>query len=163
MKLVVRNETGTGRACVCITVPGFSAAVEGAIVQELSKTEKVLVIEVQGNLHGQWREALDQLREILAERRVRNASYVGIAAGSSLALQQAIENSKEVRRLSVIDGTTRPQPTWYEKCVDSLESKLPLGLPFRRKSELFDAKPYLQRVRCPVLVMSTPFGSMYTR
>jgi hypothetical protein len=32
---------------------------------------------------------------------------------------------------------------------------LPLGLPFRKDSKGFDARSYLQRIRCPTLVITT--------
>jgi hypothetical protein len=40
---------------------------------------------------------------------------------------------------------------------------LPLGLPLRRVVRGFDSRPFLQRIRCPVLVVSTADDSLEER
>ena len=49
------------------------------------------------------------------------------------------------------------------KVIDWIESHLPLGLPLRPTNEAFDSRPFLHRLRCPVLIVSTLQAGMVLR
>ena len=61
----------------------------------------------------------------------------------------------------LVDATTRPHPSTWTRLITRIESLLPIGLPLRSSDVVFNGKPFLQRIRCPVLVLSTAQATPY--
>ena len=97
----------------------------------------------------------------LAKLRIRRATICGIGPGASLAQAVALDSPKLVRRLVLLDASTRLAPGLVSRMVDRLESLLPLGLPLRRLSGDFDSRPMLHRVSCPSLVLVSRSAGEY--
>ena len=47
--------------------------------------------------------------------------------------------------------------------IGKIEQYLPLGLPFRTLNSGFDCKPFLQRIRCPVMLLSSREAGLYLK
>ncbi|MBL7662301.1 alpha/beta hydrolase [bacterium] len=86
----------------------------------------------------------------------RKMTAIGIGAGGTLVQDLAIRYPKLVRRVILINATTRICPSLGTRMIDWIESHLPLGLPLRKLSKAFDSRPELHRVRCPALIVTLP-------
>jgi len=99
----------------------------------------------------------------LSKLNVRQASVVGMGAGATLAQNLALIHPKMVRSLAIVDSSSRPHPTRFERIVDWFEERLPFGLPLRLGSTGFNVKAYVHRLRCPLLVIATSRASAFIR
>jgi hypothetical protein len=90
----------------------------------------------------------------------RNILFFGYDVTASLLLFFALSFPKLTRSLILTNAVTRPEETQMSRIIDSLEKFLPLGLPLR-SSHNYDVKPYLQRVRCPTLVLCSEAKETY--
>ncbi|MCB9030296.1 MAG: hypothetical protein H6619_04530, partial [Deltaproteobacteria bacterium] len=84
-------------------------------------------------------------------------------AAGSIVQAFVLKNRKMVRRIVLLNSTTRPHPSLRERFLAWAEKNLPLGLPFRLGSLAFDSRCFLQRIRCPALVLVTGDASQYVR
>lgn len=112
------------------------------------------------------REVVDFAKQLYAaarDEKLKRASVLGIGSGGSIAISLCDLFPKFVRRLILLDTSTRLEPTAVAEAIDRLEAFFPLGLPLRRLGEDFDARPILHRLHCPTLVLSSPKCSAYER
>jgi len=97
----------------------------------------------------------------LARLKIKRATVCGFGSGGTVAQALALMEPKFVRRLILLDPTTRVAPGWISRAVDRVERMLPLGLPLRPLSQNFDSRPFLHRLRCPVLILTQRGASDY--
>ena len=164
----ILHDEGKGRAFICLV---DSSESYGELVRELvgplsekgrvSKKGRVILLECQKVDDSSWRQLSEDLRELLAQLKVRSASFLGAGAACTLLQNAYLENPKLVRTLCFLDSSTRPHPSVWMRLIDWTERRLPLGLPFRFRTEGFDVKPFLQRIRCPVLVVESWKANSY--
>ena len=103
------------------------------------------------------------LERELNGRELKRVTVVGIGNGANIAQAVAIAFPRIIRRVVLVDATTRLAPSRLVRLVDRIERVLPLGLPLRSSSTSFDSRPYLHRVRCPTLVVTTKGADGFTR
>ena len=123
--------------------------------------DSTLVFSVSAEDLNSWRDARGRCLELLDGAGVRQSMYVGLESAGIVPLSIALFDLKSVRSLVLIDPETRPSPSFRDRVIGGIEEYLPLGLPFRGSTPGFDCKPFLQRVRCPVLLVGTPQASDY--
>jgi hypothetical protein len=155
------KEGGKGRAFVIFSESSTSAELTSHLFDALVQRSRTLLVECDDITDDNWQELTVRLSELLGENGLRQASFVGFGPSCALIQNLAINQLKLVRTIVLVDGTTRPHPTLMSRVIDRIERSLPLGLPFRSKSNGFDGRSFLQRIRCPALVVSsrsaTPF------
>lgn len=100
-------------------------------------------------------ERANAVYSLLQVEKIRSVVIVAGASTAALALCLALNYPKFVRQLILVNPLLRPHPTRLERIATAIEKRLPLGLPLRVQHEGFDAEPFLQRVRLPVLVIVT--------
>ena len=105
----------------------------------------------------------EALRATLPSRGVRQGSFVGFGAAGALVQNLCLLEPRTVRAAVLFRASSRAHPRLIDRLVDRLEGALPLGLPLRRVVRGFDSRPFLQRIRCPVLVVSTADDSLEER
>ncbi len=123
---------------------------------------RILVIQTPIVSDDNWLLISEQILKTLEEMGIRQVSFVGLGATTSLCQHIALINNKLTRSLVLINPMTRPNPTRFQKIVDRVENFLPLGLPLRQKTKNFDSKPFLQRLRSPLLILTTNDVDHYT-
>lgn len=101
--------------------------------------------------------------EYLEAWSVKRATFVGLGRGGNIAQAVAIAFPKLVRRVILVNGTTRLAPDLWTRSIDALERFLPLGLPLRSPSKAFDSRPYLHRLRSPSLIVTTSTASLFEK
>lgn len=105
--------------------------------------------------------------ETLAARLERDAvkrvTAFGIGSGGHVAQALAVFDPKLVRRIVLVDSTTKRRPDGIMAFVESLERKLPLGFPLRVMSDDFDSRPFLHRIHCPTLIAVSPNADAHVK
>ncbi|NBO19860.1 MAG: hypothetical protein EBV03_11700, partial [Proteobacteria bacterium] len=161
--LSILTDSGSGRPCVVLHERGDSLPLAAALVQTLTAKGRVLQIETPVINDHNWEGLTTELLALLSEKTVRHAAFISFGACGALVQALALQALKMVRTIVLVDASTRAHPSRISRLVDRVEQWLPLGLPLRLAQSGFDAKPFLQRIRCPVLVVSSPAGSAYER
>ncbi len=126
-----------------------------AVSRQLEQKARSVVVASAPVLADSWESLSESLSQLIEELGIRQASFVGLGAGATLAQNMALARPKLVRTLAVVDATSRPHPTRWERAVDTLEEKLPFGLPLRLGNNGFNIKSYVHRLRAPMLVVGT--------
>lgn len=97
----------------------------------------------------------------LEQKGLKRITLIGIEDGASVVQALTILEPRLIRRAVLINPNSRVNPTLLSKCIDWIENFLPIGLPFRALTKEFDSRPFVHRIRCPVLMIVTPSESFY--
>ena len=151
------KEYGAGQPLVVLQGEALSA-MSRAFLAEITNSglagHKVVVVTVANFGEDSDKAAVDVI-QYLDGIGIRAATLLGVGEVGTAAIALTLAERRRIRRLILIDTPVRPQSTWREGVIRWLEDRLPLGLPFRKDSKGFDARSYLQRIRCPTLVITT--------
>jgi pimeloyl-ACP methyl ester carboxylesterase len=98
---------------------------------------------------------VENLKEIIEKNRIKRIAPLGFGIGGAIAFALATILPRSTRRIVAVDPILRLNPTQWDESISWIESHLPLGLPLRSDQGVFDARPILHRVRCPVLILQT--------
>ncbi len=105
-------------------------------------------------------EATSQtLRAQIAVEGIKRITLMALPECYTLAIALALAEPKLVRRLVLVNPEVT-KSSLLSRVLLRLERLLPLGLPFRKISDGYDASPYLHRLSLPTLVVC---GSDATR
>ncbi|MCO6430398.1 MAG: alpha/beta hydrolase [Deltaproteobacteria bacterium] len=166
--ITVLKKGGKGRSFVILHEQNRYFEFSNALFETLTSPDsvsqsKALLLSTEPITNSNWLVLSNSFRELINSEGLRQASFISFGAASSITLHLALQELKLVRSLILVDSATRPHPTLFSRIIDKLESFLPLGLPLRSLSKGFDAKSFLQRVRCPVLVVNSAACGAYLR
>lgn len=161
--ITVLSDSGTGRTFVTIVDDESYLPFAQAVVEKLSLKARSVLVMSSAVTGSSWQALSEAFVATLTDLNVRQASVVGMGAGAALAQNLALTNPKAVRSLAIVDSSSRPHPTLWERAVDWLEERLPFGLPLRLGSHGFNVKAYVHRLRCPLLVIATSRASAFIR
>ncbi len=157
----VISDIGQGRVFIIIVDDLNYIALAHEIALQLSQRARVVTLLSAAVTATSWEPLSEILSELVVKLAIRQASLVGLGAGATLAQNLVLVNPKLVRTLAVIDSSSRPHPSRWERLVDRIEGKLPFGLPLRLGLQGFNVKSYLHRLRCPLLVIGTQRASSF--
>ncbi|RIL12379.1 MAG: hypothetical protein DCC75_00540 [Proteobacteria bacterium] len=149
------DQRGQGRAFVIIRESGSDHSAAHEAFNAISEQAKVFLVECSLVTDDNWQILTSLLLEGLRNQSLRQASFLGFGPACSLIQNLALRELKLVRTLIFVDALTRPHPGRLTRFLDRIESWLPLGLPLRSDFMGFDSKPFLQRLRCPCLVVTS--------
>ena len=159
----VLSDKGSGRTFITIVDDESYLPFAKAVVDSLATRARSVLLQSSSVTAASWHELSEGLNETLSKLNVRQASVVGMGAGATLAQNLALSHPKMVRSLAIVDSSSRPHPTRFERIVDWFEERLPFGLPLRLGSMGFNVKAYVHRLRCPLLVIATSRASTFIR
>lgn len=157
------QDAGKGRAFVVLHEEGEYGEMAGQLHASLSAETRALLVRSSPITDSNWSDVTRAFREFLDKNSIRQASFVSFAAASSIVLNLCLTELKLARSVVLVDACTRPHPGWFDLLADRIENFLPLGLPLRSNSRGFDAKSFLQRIRCPVLTVLSRGAGPYVR
>lgn len=155
----VLADTGSGRAFITVVDEEAYLPFATAVAEKLAQRARSVLVMSSAVSAASWQELSRCFNEKISELNIRQMSLVGFGAGATLVQNLALHQPKLVRSLAIVDSSSRPHPTRWERCVDWLEEHLPFGLPLRLGTTGFNVKAYLHRLRCPLLVISTSKAS----
>lgn len=155
----VLSDTGSGRTFITVLDDRSYLPFATAVAAKLSTRARSVLLMSSAVDVSSWEGLSRVFGEKLSELGVRQASLVGMGAGATLVQNVALDQPKLVRSMAIVDSSSRPHPTRWDRCVDWLEERLPFGLPLRLGTKGFNVRAYLHRLRCPVLVIATTKAS----
>jgi pimeloyl-ACP methyl ester carboxylesterase len=145
-------DNGSGRPTVIVSEAGAYYEVSQAIVNS-SAEGRVVWLECSPVTDLTWSGLASEALGIWKERKLKQARVVGFGAAAVLAQKIALEDPKEIRSLVIVDGAPVAQQGVWQKILSKLDEATPFGLPFRVSGTAFDARSFLHRLRCPVLLV----------
>lgn len=154
-KSVLQATSGSGASAIVLSEHDLWSRDFESVSKLLEKSHTVRQIKLMPVSSQNWRDVSDQLIDIVEQNKIRASYVVAFGESASIALHVALLKGKLIRRLVLVNPRFRPDPNKLTQLIDKIESILPLGLPFRVKGDQFDARPFLQRIRFPVLVIDT--------
>jgi hypothetical protein len=104
---------------------------------------------------------VDAISDFCAKEKINRLTVMGVGKAGAVAKSLAAQSPGLVRRLILLNSTTRGAPGASARFIDNLEKFLPLGLPLRTGGDNFDSRSWLHRIGCPALVVSTRSASDY--
>jgi pimeloyl-ACP methyl ester carboxylesterase len=123
---------GTGKPIVLLH--GAFMTIEGnwgQLIPELSKTRKVIAIEMQGHGHTQFSDRkfalatmASDVAGVMDHLKVDSADVVGYSMGGSVAYQLAITSPKRVTKLVIISSTYK-STGWRPEVLDAFKGMKP--------------------------------------
>lgn len=159
----VAADVGSGRTFVTIIDDRRYLPLAKAVVEQLGTRARSILLLSEAVSAESWSALSQVFADTLLALNVRQVSLVGVGAGATLAQNLALSNPKAVRILAIVDASSRPHPSSWERAVDWLEERLPFGLPLRLGSQGFNVKAYLHRLRCPLLAITSGSASQFVR
>ena len=150
------SDTGSGRATIILFDDESFHTLVTATAESLREGRRILVVKIQAISGVNWEALHSALPLFLSDEKVRQASYICFGAAANLIQNLLLDEPKAVRTLVIVDAPSRPHPSTWDRLVDKVERFLPLGLPLRLGTAGFNVQAYLHRVRCPLLVVTTP-------
>lgn len=154
---------GNGRSYILLVEKGSRfELIAQAIASLLADIGQILLIVVR-EIGQDWRAASNELLSFIDSNNIRSVSFVAFGDSAVVAQALALRRPRLLRTMTFIDGATRAHPSSFVRLVEKIEGYLPLGLPFRSDFPGFDGKPFLQRIRCPVLVVLSPYADQYRK
>lgn len=161
--LQVLSDHGAGRVFLTLVDDLAYLPLAESVALHVSKKARAVTVASAPVTAASWESLSESLEHLIEQLGVRQFSVMGLGAGATLAQNLALSNPKSVRILSVVDASSRPHPSLWERMVDRIEAKLPFGLPLRLGSRGFNIKSYVHRLRCPLLVVGTSRASKFIR
>jgi pimeloyl-ACP methyl ester carboxylesterase len=155
------SDEGSGRAFVVVFDDEAYSPLVRSIGSAIAQGARAVVVRISSVTADSWRALAERFEALLSENKVRQASFVGVAAGATIVQDLALAAPKLVRTLVIIDASLRPHPTRFERFLDRVEASLPFGLPLRLGSQGFNVRAYAHRLRCPMLLVSTSRASRF--
>jgi pimeloyl-ACP methyl ester carboxylesterase len=103
----------------------------GQLIPELSKTRKVIAVELQGHGHTPFSDRkLDQatlasdVEGVMNHLKVDSADVVGYSMGGSIAYKLTIQSPKRVKKLVIISSTYK-STGWRPEIADAFKNMKP--------------------------------------
>ncbi len=134
-------------------------------ISELSKTRKVIAIEMQG--HGRtadidreftYENLADDVAALLKYLRITRADLIGYSLGGGVAMQCAIRHPEKVRKVVVIssrfqhDGLVKAALDAFPKLTPELFAGSPIETEYKRLSPTPEAFPkFVERIAAAAL------------
>ena len=162
-KIKIVSDAGKGRTFVVLFERGNYDHLAQTLAESLAAKSRSLLLECAFVSDSNWQALTNELHQQLKNLNIRQCSLVGFGPASSIIQNLCLQDLRLVRTAVLVDASFRPHPTFISRVIDRIERALPLGLPLRQRLTGFDSKPYLQRIRCPVLVVSTAQSSELSR
>ena len=129
---VYYEEHGVGRPIVLLHGAFMTTELNwGPLIAELSKTRKVIAIELQGHGHTPFSERkLDfttlasDVEGVMNHLKIDSADVAGYSFGGSVAYQLIIQSPKRVRKLVIISSTYKSSG-WMPEVTNGLKNMKP--------------------------------------
>ena len=150
--VTILESRGQGRPTVVIAERGFYEDDARHLFERLTVNCRVVLALTSPVTDENWGELGAKLLRECESHGLKQVTAIGFGGSASLVQHLALVDQRRIRRLVLIDASTRPHPSWHTRLSDWLERYSPLGLPLRLRSSGFDSKSMLHRIRCPVLV-----------
>ncbi|HEY4207603.1 MAG TPA: alpha/beta hydrolase, partial [Puia sp.] len=117
----------------------------GQLIPELSKTRKVIAIELQGHGHTQFSDRklsfptlASDVEGVMDYLKIDSADVAGFSMGGSVAYQFAIQSPKRLKKLVIISSTYKSSG-WLPEIANAFKSMKPEFLTNSPMKTAYDA------------------------
>lgn len=155
------SDTGKGRSFVILQESFENSVLNQELSKSLSEKSRVLIIQTPIISETNWRQISDSIIYKLDELKIRQASFIGRDSVTAVIQNIGLAAIRLVRTMVLINPATRAHPSFFINVLDWIDRHLPMGVPFASKGKAFDGKSYLQRLRCPVLIITNDKASYH--
>ncbi len=162
-KISIVHDTGLGRPLLFVVEDGMYHGIAEHLASNLSGQTRTIIIRCDVVTGENFELLTEKLLSVLSQLGIRQAQFVGLGSGAALIQNLALHAGKIVRSMVVVDASMRPHPTAVERVLDSLERKLPFGLPLRLTSSGFNVRALAHRLRYPILLVGTKRTSSFIK
>jgi len=163
---LIEKRKGKGRFFIILQPEKEYTDAAEILFNALPETYSVVLIKIQEIKVNSWLRSVQQLQELIDSEGLRHFHLLAFGEASVFPEWYYLQNPKMLRSIVLVDPVSRILPNTngfgaslkysWKYLVDLIEKHLPLGLPLRGVSGAFDSSAYLHRLRCPVLVVSSP-------
>lgn len=160
-RISLLSDQGKGRAFVILMEGERYRDFAAHLAESLAARTRVILVQTALLDDHNWRDISTDVIELLKTLALRQVSFVGLGPASTVVQNIVLQEPKLVRMVSLVDASCRPHSTVWSKIIHRLEKSLPLGLPLRSRSDGFDSSPFLQRIRCPALIVLSSFADTF--
>jgi len=158
----LKLDQGKGRVFVILHQVGRYDPYHTQLTSALLEHCRVVHLEMSAGRVLDYNRLVDELHDKIKALGLRQFSFVAFGSCCTLAQLYALRHLRSLRTLVLIDASPRPSPGILEQLSDWLEKILPLGLPLRGSTKGFLGTSFLQRIRCPTLLILSPNSGSYT-
>lgn len=161
--IISHTSAGSGRSYI-VLIEQDSRLKESAekVVNLLSQMGQISLIAIR-KIGKDWRLALEDILDFIENNGIRSASFIAFEDAAVIVQAICLKKPRLIRTIVFVDGVTRAHPSGFVTLIEKAEKFLPLGLPFRSDFPGFDGKPFLQRIRCPVLIALSAGAEPYVQ
>ena len=158
-----KEDSSAKELLLLITSEAFAEKQARALLNQLGRNYSVFLLSGEMPESSEVDIYTKNLIDELSKKGVKFLTVLGIKEGANIAQALCVSASKMVRRLILLNPTSRLRPNLSSKIIDYFEGFLPLGLPLRNLSNDFDSRPFLHRIHCPTLVLTSEKTSSYLK
>ena len=162
-QLTIENDEGNGRAFVLLYAEDRYRPMVAALGASIADGRRVITIRLPLLNAGNWAKGAAEFRDCIEARGLRHIHLIAFGVATVAAQCFCLGETKSARSLVLVDGLSRFAQLSWQRMMDTIEAALPLGLPWRNPRGVFDSRAWLQRIRCPVLLLSTPLADAFLR
>ncbi|NMC63330.1 MAG: hypothetical protein GYA55_09205 [SAR324 cluster bacterium] len=172
-EVLIEKKKGKGRPFIILLPEGKYEDGAEVLYDSLPDSHNVVLIKIQEVQVNTWLHSVQRLQELIELEGLRHFHFLAFGEASIFPEWYYLLNPKMFRNIIFVDPVSRLYPNKngfsdylefsWENLVDVIEKHLPLGLPLRGGSGHFDSNAYLHRIRCPVLIVSSPEASQGQR
>jgi len=166
VKVLEPTDPKSADGCFLFIVPGYKLEVghvNAFLSAESKLCSKVAILESDLPEGEEIISFATRLVSELEKLGLRRITIIAKEDGANVAQALCLIDPKLFRRAVLIDPRSRVHPTFSEQVIDKIESYLPVGLPFRASSKGFNSRPFLHRIRCPILVLISKVASLFSQ
>lgn len=166
VKVLEPTDSKSADGCFLFIIPGYKLEVghvNAFLSAESKLCSKVAILESDLPAGEEIISFATRLISELERLGLRRITILAREDGANIAQALCLLDPKLFRRAVLIDPRSRVHPTFSEQVIDKIESYLPVGLPFRASSKGFNSRPFLHRIRCPILVLISKSASLFSQ
>ena len=137
------QEKGEGETILMIHGWAFDSSVWRKQIDYLSRSFKVIALDLPGHGHSQYREGLDITKELLSlinKLKYKNLTIIGHSFGGVLALKLALESPGLIKRIILVNTSLKFRNT----------NGLQLGLD---EQDIYKMKKFLEKEYPKILLV----------
>lgn len=157
--IAIEGEKGAGRTVVIAYSAEKYRSLAEVLFHGINEDRRSLVLRFPAITGRNWKVLGKTLRQTCNEKSIRHAHFVAFGSVCAVVLEHVLSDPDSIRSIVLTDATVRAGTEVLPALADRVERYLPFGLPLRSARDSFDARSFLHRVRCPVLVLTSGFST----
>lgn len=162
-EVLLESTKGSGRPVLIFYSDLRYTSVGRAVFSAVGEDRQSLILRTSPVTMDNWKLLAGSISETVRANGVRHAHVVALGDTAIPAQQLYLSDMKGLRSMVLVDGVARLRSNELGRLAGMLDEYLPLGLPLRNQSGGLDSRSFLHRIRCPVLLVTTPLAGTFEK